>query len=273
VKLALLGDVGGHLSLFADALHDLGVVVADGWVPEDLTVIQLGDLIDRGPDAAGCVALADRCMRASAGRWIQVFGNHEGNRIGGPRFWDEELDPIAEATLRRWWDDGDAYMAVAISSLQLGDVLASHGGIVRQLWEVLGRNDAATVAATCNRWVGCEPDLAFSPGALLRGTLPGPAWAAAGEELYASWVHADVVPFSQVHGHSTVCDWRSSAPRRGTRKEIVQHLRIDGAARHEIVELGEKKLIGIDPAFGVDAGSATLQPYILHGDVVAPAVF
>jgi len=269
VRLALFGDVGGHRLLLADALTDLEADVDAGRLPDDLTVVQLGDLIDRGPDSAGCVALADRFMRASPGRWIQLLGNHEGNRVGGEPFWDEELDSAACQTLDSWWHDERASLAVAIDSVEMGEVVVTHGGVVRALWELLRRPDAPSLATTINGWVGARADLAFAPGQQLgSGAVPGPVWPDAGAELYPSWV-GQSMPFSQVHGHSSIYEWPEGRPRPHLAKAVRKLARADPTTRREIVDIDGRTLVGIDPTLGF-SGADKIHPLILHGDVLVP---
>jgi hypothetical protein len=45
----VIGDIGGHLSELRTELVRLGAG-PDGWLPDDLIVVQVGDLIHRGPD-------------------------------------------------------------------------------------------------------------------------------------------------------------------------------------------------------------------------------
>lgn len=83
----------------------------------------------------------------------------------------------------------------------MGEVLVTHGGVVRHLWEVLGRPEVAALATMLNSWVGNRPELGFAAGEMLGSgaTVPGPAWASARGELYPSWAEGPV-PFSQGTG-------------------------------------------------------------------------
>lgn len=76
--MAVLGDVGGHLAALRAELTRLGVPDGgDGPIPADLTVVQVGDLVHRGPESDAVVALVDRHLSATPRRWLQVVGNHE----------------------------------------------------------------------------------------------------------------------------------------------------------------------------------------------------
>jgi len=271
MRVALIGDVGGHRELLERSLTSLGASPAEGTLPDDLVVVQLGDLVDRGPDSAGCVAVADRFLAGGSGRWIQLLGNHEGNRLGGPRFWDEDIGAQAEQTLQSWWAQRRAGMAVAIRCAELGDVLVSHGGLVPRLWEILGRPASHQAAGVLNSWVGSRPELAFAAGELLTGHgggFCGPAWASAGTELYGAWADAPFVPFSQVHGHSSVCAWPS-----GRLLSTVGRVRwvavVDTEHRRVQVALGDRTFTGIDPCLSDVPGGASISALVLHGEIVA----
>ncbi|MGO9028167.1 MAG: hypothetical protein ACLQOZ_06025 [Acidimicrobiales bacterium] len=50
----------------------LGADLDHGIVPEGLAIIQVGDLVHKGPDSEGCVALVERFLLNSPGRWVQL---------------------------------------------------------------------------------------------------------------------------------------------------------------------------------------------------------
>lgn len=77
-----IGDVHGCLvclqrTLAANRITD---PYTGAWAAGNRTVIQMGDLLDRGPDDARVIdyvrALADQA-RAVGGQWVQLLGNHE----------------------------------------------------------------------------------------------------------------------------------------------------------------------------------------------------
>jgi hypothetical protein len=248
-------------------------LLADGDVESALAagttaVVQVGDLIDRGPDSEECVALADGFVQGGAG-WYQLFGNHEGNRIGAQPFWDEPLAPEAVATIRRWWETGLGRMAVAVRTEELGDVLITHAGLVRHLWTMLGAPDCAGAARALNRLVGENPDLAFSSGRLLSGGLPGVAWADATTELYSSWMTATAVPFAQIHGHSPVLAWPGGKAFRHVPRSMRQQIIGDHERQHSRIDLGGRPFICVDPGLGTDPSGRRLVPLVLEGDILA----
>ncbi|WP_233594971.1 metallophosphoesterase [Amycolatopsis sp. WAC 04169] len=72
-RVAIIGDVGGHPDQLRRALAWLGATGER--LPPDLTVIQVGDLVDRGPDSTGVLDIVANLL--DDGRWIQLAGNHE----------------------------------------------------------------------------------------------------------------------------------------------------------------------------------------------------
>jgi serine/threonine protein phosphatase 1 len=71
-----IGDVHGRLDLF-ERLINIIRCDADTFAEERPTIILLGDLIDRGPDSAGCI---ERALQLEADGWCDLRalkGNHE----------------------------------------------------------------------------------------------------------------------------------------------------------------------------------------------------
>ena len=203
-RVAMLEDVQGRLDVLVDALDRLGVSLDSDW-PDDLVVVQVGDLVHRGPSSAGVVALVDQLISLSGGRWIQLIGNHEATYLPGGRWHvpnDEHLPDETIATIRRWHERGTAQLAVAVE-----DVLVTHAGLTRSRWDVLGQPATSAEAADAiNAELRSDPEAAFRAGWMLAGVSsldadPGVIWAHTTCELYPGWQHAASVPFGQVHGH------------------------------------------------------------------------
>jgi len=76
----VIGDVHGHASRLRLLLRHMGYVESSGtWRHPSRTAVFVGDLIDRGPAQAACVAIA-RSM-VEAGSALIVMGNHEFNAL------------------------------------------------------------------------------------------------------------------------------------------------------------------------------------------------
>ena len=76
LRVALIGDIGGHCEALRQELRRLGAT-EDGCLPDDVVIVQVGDLIHRGPDSDGVIRLVDRYVTEQPRRWIQLIGNHE----------------------------------------------------------------------------------------------------------------------------------------------------------------------------------------------------
>ena len=116
MRIAVIGDVGGHAEPLRHELARLGAR-PDGSLPEDLIVVQVGDLIHRGPDSAQVVNIVDRYLRTQPGQWIQLIGNHEAHYLQPPVFvWPETLSRKHIRILNRWWQNGAAAVAAAVET-------------------------------------------------------------------------------------------------------------------------------------------------------------
>ncbi|MFT3969453.1 MAG: metallophosphoesterase [Micropruina sp.] len=265
-RVAVIGDVGGHADALRAELARLGVPDdGAGPLPPELVVVQVGDLVHRGPDSEGVVALVDRHLVRTPERWIQLVGNHEAFYLRRRQFsWAERVPRSTAAVLRRWWASGRMRPAVA---LRAGgeDLLVCHAGLTRGFWtDVLGAPaDVATAAGAINALARRRGRALFKPGTMLGWRDPdhgaGPVWAAAGTEVAASWSGHEL-PFSQVHGHSSAYNWRSG------QWHLDDTLRagaaLDEVARHVTITLPGGRLVGVDPCHGVE-GQATWRAFEL----------
>lgn len=251
-RVAVLGDVGGHLAALRAELARLGVPDGGaGPIPADLTIVQVGDLVHRGPESDAVVELVDRHLSAIPRRWVQLVGNHEAIYLRRAQFsWPSRVGRPAARTLRRWWRSGAMVPATAIE--RDGEwFLITHAGLTRNFWgEVLGSPATATAAASrINALARTRPRALFRPGAAMAWHRPnplvGPIWALATTELLPSWIDHPML-FSQVHGHSSLVDWRMGTLRDPFAADDPR-IRIDRVAKHVTVDLIGGRLIGIDP--------------------------
>ena len=79
--LDIIGDVHGELGALRALLDRLGVDVDAGTATRP--VVFVGDLVDRGPDSPGVVAVVRRLVEAGVAHCI--IGNHELNLLLGLR--------------------------------------------------------------------------------------------------------------------------------------------------------------------------------------------
>lgn len=271
-RIAVIGDVGGHAWVLRRCLEELEADTKSGALPDDLVVVQVGDLVHKGPDSPGVVALVERMMTGSPGRWIQLIGNHEAQEgLGGPDFWQESLAAPVRAQLRRWVDSDRARMAVALDSVEFGPALVSHAGLTRHKWVAIGRPDSPDEAATVlNKELAADPELAFAAGEMLgvKSRLPvGVAWASP-RELLGSW-DMEHLPFSQVHGHATPRRWSSDTWVPGLSRRTTARASTDPRRRHsDFGWPGGEHIVCVDPDYGADAAPVPLAPLILNGEIL-----
>ena len=253
VRRVVIGDVGGHATALFAELVRLGADPGTGRLPADLQVVQLGDLVHRGPDSEQVVALVDGYLTHQPDQWTQLVGNHEMQYLRQPVFeWPERLHAHAIETMRRWWGSGQLAVAATVESA--GEVhLVTHAGVTAEFWEtVLGSPRTADDAAdVLNSLAAQGSDDVFRAGVMLRGSADegpvGPLWASAATELVPSWLDRPL-PFSQVHGHSTVFDWARDRFRAAEPIRAVTS--VDRSARHETTTLAGGRIVGVDPGHG-----------------------
>src|SRR3954454_14385382 len=75
VEIVAVGDIHGRADLFGELLDAAATTRIQ---TKQRRLVLLGDLIDRGPDSLGALALARGAgERIGAGETIGLFGNHE----------------------------------------------------------------------------------------------------------------------------------------------------------------------------------------------------
>lgn len=286
----IFGDIGGHFDPFMTALEKLGVDTFMACVPVGTTIIQVGDLVHRGPKSDALVKFVDAALknneREDCGRWIQLLGNHEGHHIGGPKFSqtvkgqhvDWELGPEAEGTLKKWWGSDMAQMAVAVRRTDTDlprEMLVTHAGLAFQTWAGIGfPQGARSTALSLNSQ---NVKLSFAPGWLLGGYMksssgtmqpPGVAWASAAKEVYPSLLERSL-GFDQVHGHSTLYNWFSQEWYCDS--DISLGIDRWGSKRFtRWTNKAGEKLYGIDQGLGQSEPRFDIVPLHVVGEVLEP---
>ena len=256
-RVAVFGDVGGHSGPLREALVALGADPDSLRLPDDLTVVQLGDLIHRGPDTPGSIDIAGTVMARQPGQWVQLAGNHEAYYLTPPKFhWPERLAEEDLETLYQWWRTRRMKVAAAVEVS--GDpcgYLITHAGLTEGFWRhFVGMPTGAVEAAKAlNRLVGrIHETWVFRPGVMLTGEVDlsaGPLWASAPDELIPSWAASSAAaPFHQIHGHSSTIDWVTG--RRYGRQDLPIALHEEAELRHASVLIEGREIIGIDPGHG-----------------------
>jgi hypothetical protein len=271
MRIAVIGDVGGHADPLRHELVRLGART-DGSLPEDLIVVQVGDLIHRGPDSAQVIDIVDGYLRTQPAQWIQLVGNHEANYLQPPVFaWPESLGRRHIRMINRWWKNGSAAVAAAVETTDYESFLITHAGITAEFWASAlgGPPTAAEAAHRINDLVKVDAEKVFRAGTMLHGTTAsdaGPLWADTMAELLPGWADRQM-PFSQIHGHNSITAWRgddSGVPPAGIEALVT----VDAEAKHESVYLAGGRLVGIDPDHR-DVPTIPWRAFELTGTVTA----
>jgi hypothetical protein len=256
-RVAVFGDVGGHAAELRAALVTLGADSLTLRLPDDLTVIQVGDLIHRGPDTAAAIQMARNAMAGQPGQWVQLVGNHEAYYLTPPKFhWPERLAEDDLETLYEWWRTRRMKVAVAVEVKgATRDFLVTHAGLTEGFWRhFLGMPEhAQDTARALNGLVGrLHENWVYRPGVMLTGVVDlsaGPLWASAPDELLPSWLGCFAPsPFHQIHGHSSTIDWVTG--RRYGHPQLPMGVAEDSVLRHSTAVIDGSRLIGIDPGHG-----------------------
>jgi hypothetical protein len=86
-RLIAIGDVHGDLNGLEQALRLAGLIdTRRHWAGGDATLVQTGDILDRGDDERAIMELLDRLEREAqveGGRVIRLHGNHEIMNVAG----------------------------------------------------------------------------------------------------------------------------------------------------------------------------------------------
>jgi hypothetical protein len=146
-------------------------------------------------------------------------------------------------------------VAAAVRTAEGEELLVTHAGLTVDAWRRLGGPVTAATAADL---------LNTRPEDLIRD-YGGPLWAEA-STVYGSWLDStDPVPFGQVHGHSSIVDYRRQAwacPERVRLRSTV-----DWAARHTVTRLHGQRFAGVDPKHG-RTGAPAWAPLVLPDAVL-----
>ena len=117
-KIRVVGDVHGDATAFAYA------------IATDRFIVQLGDLVDHGPDSAGTLGMMFDLVEA--GRGLFILGNHElklARALSGDQV---RIEPVVQASIDQLDDDLKArtlrLVAAAPAWVRHGSVLFVHGG-------------------------------------------------------------------------------------------------------------------------------------------------
>jgi hypothetical protein len=269
--IAIIGDVGGWYTRLAEAVRLLGGNAVEGYLPEDLVIIQMGDLVHKGPDSEKCMALVGQMHQNAPGQWVQLVGNHEASYLaGGVRGrWSEELPDRLIGTLRSWKEAGLLHLAVAIDAGEDGQILVTHSGLTRYRWEQLEQPVGAREAAIAiERQWDQNPVAALRPGGSSVPSDPGVVGADAASELLTSWAEAKHLPFNQIHGHTSAFLWETGSWHPALPQALQERAVADPTTRHTTVRWPGGWIMGIDPRYTQEVADIPLAPLVLRGQLL-----
>lgn len=246
MRTAIIGDIGGQLAVFHDVIKNLGGNIETGKFPDDLRVIQVGDVVrmNTSPDldSFACAQLADKLIDANAGNYIQLIGNHETPLLNGAidPHWKITNLPESRPIITSWWNDRKARLAVILHAPGEKDILVTHAGLTQHYMKnFLGASDAREATTILNNFVG-NVNLGGieKPGALVTGKNTEDAdifWALCGPELHASW-WGTPLGFNQIHGHAVVYQWEKKAFWPDIPEEVIHNTLLNTESRFTITQ-------------------------------------
>jgi len=185
-RIVAVGDVHGDLAGFKKILVEAGVIDGTGaWVGGDTVLVQIGDLIDRGPSMRGTldfVMALEQDAAKHGGRVVALLGNHEVLNLTG------DLRYVTPANYAEFADAGsekrreDAWVQVrdlrTRRARELGQADPPTGAEARKAWldahppGYLEHQEAFGPAGTYGRWLRARPAVFVAQGvAFMHGGL------------------------------------------------------------------------------------------------------
>jgi hypothetical protein len=177
-RAVAIGDLHGDLNAARAALRTAGAIDGnDKWIGGDLTIVQTGDILDRGDGESQILELFAKLAtdaRASGGQVIQLLGNHELMNAahdfryvtpGGKRDFDGDREH-ALGPGGMWAKRLATHNVIAI----VGDTVLSHAGVTAE-WAT--HLDEVNEHARC--WLDGQEGGADAP-TLALGADDSPVW-------------------------------------------------------------------------------------------------
>ncbi|KAG0278249.1 hypothetical protein BGZ95_004371 [Linnemannia exigua] len=167
-RTVAVGDLHSDLAQTLAVLRLANVVDADSnWSGGYDTLVQTGDIVDRGPDTIAIYKLFDKLRqqaKEAGGKIVNVYGNHEVMNLGGDLRYvtEEDYDSFGGRQKRReaWdvktgWLGQQIYNNFNITHVQNGHTVFSHGDMepewARPIWSRAHATQEGGMEETCKR--------------------------------------------------------------------------------------------------------------------------
>ncbi|KAF9578368.1 hypothetical protein BGW38_005868, partial [Lunasporangiospora selenospora] len=149
-RTVAVGDLHSDLAQALAVLRMAGIVDNDSnWSGGSATLVQTGDIVDRGPDTIALYNLFDKLRtqaKEAGGEVVNVFGNHEVMNLGGDLRYVTEEDYASfggRQKRREAWDVRSGWLGKQIfgqfniTYVHHGHTVFSHGDMEAE-WAQLG---------------------------------------------------------------------------------------------------------------------------------------
>lgn len=268
MRHAIFGDIAGHYRPFRKGLQEIGVDVKNFSVPDDLVVVQVGDLVHKGPNSQLVVDLVEKMIYENPKNWVQLAGNHELPYVAGTNFFHpDRVEPDTAEKLMALHQDGKLHPSYAFTSAEGQDYLVTHAGLTRPNYLFHGGGSAFDIneALRSSDWKNL-----MTPGCMLGGgranNYAGVFWAESVGEVYASWYNApNPAPFHQIHGHSSLRQWdRNGLMRFNYAEWVLGNLSNDFDNMHTCWSHAGVDFHAVDCGLGSRAFTEVIHPLVVE---------
>lgn len=142
----VMGDVHGHLETLVGLLREAGLIDGDrSWCGGRSTLWFIGDLVDRGPDGVGVIALAMRLQEeaaAAGGAVDALLGNHDVLLLAARRFGSAPSSGPGGTFIDAWLRNGGEARDLELLTPEQAEWLGSRPAMARVGDDLLIHADA-----------------------------------------------------------------------------------------------------------------------------------
>lgn len=278
-KHIIYGDVGGHYDPFVASLTEQGVDCEEYTIPANVIIVQVGDLVHKGPDSEKIVDMVNIFTKMYPDQWIQLAGNHELPYVTNQvKFYPDEIPHRSAEILRSMKEEKRLRVAYSFTDSTGRDYLLTHAGLTQPNYdELCSLSNVTELSAkeTSQLLNNHNWNNLLTAGAILYGhsnIRAGVFWADCISELYFSWLTPqNIAPFDQIHGHTNTRQWeRGGLMHFSYPSWLRDNLKSDFENMHTVFSLyfpsSKQKMnfYAIDPALGRVSFLDKLHPLIVE---------